>query len=144
MSHSHLTASSSNNFQLIFNDALKVYEKRTKKDLLAHPLASQLQACDSPAAILAILQQQVQGLDQSRSGGDRWTKLLDPTINVLYTFSATLGEGVGMVSHRIRTCLRYALISYIWQVFSPAKVIFAGVGVLLLVRIVLNIFARPI
>ena len=144
MSHSHLTASSSNNFQLIFNDALKVYEKRTKKDLLAHPLASQLQACDSPAAILAILQQQVQGLDQSRSGGDRWTKLLDPTINVLYTFSATLGEGVGMVSHRIRTCLRYALISYIWQVFSPAKVIFAGVGILLLVRIVLNIFARPI
>ena len=144
MSHSHLTASSSNNFQLIFNNALKVYEKRTKKDLLAHPLASQLQACNSPAAILAILQQQVQGLDQSRSGGDRWTKLLDPTINVLYTFSATLGEGVGMVSHRIRTCLRYALISYIWQVFSPAKVIFAGVGILLLVRIVLNIFARPI
>ena len=144
MSHSHLTASSSNNFQLIFNNALKVYEKRTKKDLLAHPLASQLQACNSPAAILAILQQQVQGLDQSRSGGDRWTKLLDPTINVLYTFSATLGEGVGMVSLRIRTCLRYALISYIWQVFSPAKVIFAGVGILLLVRIVLNIFARPI
>jgi hypothetical protein len=28
---------------------------------------------------------------------------------------------------------------YIWKVFSPAKVIFAGVGVLLLVRILLNI-----
>ena len=98
MSHSHSTASSSNNFQLIINNALKAYEKRTKQDLLAHPLASQLQTCDSPAAILAILHQQVQGLDQSRSSDDRLTRWLDPTINVLYTLSATLGDGVGLVS----------------------------------------------
>jgi hypothetical protein len=98
MSHSHLTADSSSNFQLIFNNALKAYEKRTKMDLLAHPLASQLQACDSPAAILVVLQQRVQELDQSRSSDDRWTKWLDPTVNVLYALSATLGEGVGLVS----------------------------------------------
>jgi hypothetical protein len=121
MSHSHLsdlTASSSSNFQLIFNNALKAYEKRTKKDLLAHPLASQLQACDSPTAILAILRLQVQGLDQSRSGDDRWTKWLGPTINVLYTFSATLGEGVSLVSLRTLTCLRYTFISYIYDRYS--------------------------
>ena len=40
MSQSHLAASSSN-FQLIINNALKAYEKRTKNDLLAHPLAAQ-------------------------------------------------------------------------------------------------------
>src|SRR5882757_3117661 len=101
MSLSHLTApSSSNNFQLIINNALKAYEKRTKKDLFAHPLASRLQACDSPGAILAILQQQIQGQDQSRSGDDRWTKWLDPTVNILYALSATLGEGAGLVSLR--------------------------------------------
>jgi hypothetical protein len=99
MSHSHLTAASTSNFQLIFNNALKAYEKRTKKDLLAHPLAAQLQACDSPSAILGVLQQQVQGLDQSRSG-DRWINLLEPTVNVLYALSATLGEGVSLVSLR--------------------------------------------
>ena len=98
MSHSHPTASSSNNFQLIINNALEAYKKRTKQDLLAHPLASQFQTCDSPAAILAILYQQVQGLDQSRSSDDRLTRWLDPTINVLYTLSATLGDGVGLVS----------------------------------------------
>ena len=97
MSHSHLTTSSSN-FQLIINNALKAYEKRTKKDLLAHPLASQLQACDSPSAILAVLQQQVQGLDQSRSNDDRWIKWLDPTVNIIYALSGTLGAGVGLVS----------------------------------------------
>lgn len=33
---------------------------------------------------------------------------------------------------------------HVWQVFSPANLIFAGVGVLLLVRILLDISARPI
>ena len=79
-------------------NALESYKKHTKKDLLAHPLASQLQACDSPAAILAVLQQQVQELDQSRSSDDRWSKWLVPTVNILYSLSETLGEGVGLVS----------------------------------------------
>ena len=111
MSQSHLTASSSlssSNFQLIINNALKAYEKRTKKDLLAHPLAAELQACNSLTAILAVLQQQVDWLDQSRSD-DRWTKWLDPTLNVLFSFSATLGAGVGLVCPRTYGNLRSAL-----------------------------------
>ena len=79
-------------------NALESYKKHTKKDLLVHPLASQLQACDSPAGIIAVLQQQVQELDQSRSGDDRWSKWLGPTVNILYSLSETLGEGVGLVS----------------------------------------------
>jgi hypothetical protein len=92
MSHTRSTASSSSNFQVIINNALKVYNKRTKNDILLHPLAAQIQTYQSPADILAILQQQVQGLDRE----DRWTKWLDPTINVLLTFSQTAGT-VGLV-----------------------------------------------
>ena len=77
---------------------MKTYERRTKKDLLAHPLAIELQECDSPTKILAVLHQQVQGLDQSLNGSDRWIKWLDPTVNVLYMLSETLGEGVSLVS----------------------------------------------
>ena len=33
---------------------------------------------------------------------------------------------------------------YLWQVFSPGKVIFAGIGILLLVRILLYTSAPPI
>jgi len=101
MSNSHptTTATPSSNFQLIFNNALKAYEKRTKNDLLAHPLAAELQKCNSPSEILAVLHQQVQGLDRSSSGADdRWTKWLDPTVNVLYMLSETLGEGISLVS----------------------------------------------
>jgi hypothetical protein len=98
---SHPTASSSSNFQPIFDSALKAYERRTKKDLLAHPLAAQFQACDSPSSILAVLQQQVQELNRSQSGNNRLTKWLDPTVNILYALNATLGEGVGLVCSRI-------------------------------------------
>jgi hypothetical protein len=97
MSHSHPSSSSSTNFQLIFNNALKAYEKHTKNDLLSHPLAAELQACQSPSSILAVLHQQVQELDQSRTNDERLTKWLDPTINVLYAFSGTIGEGVSLV-----------------------------------------------
>jgi hypothetical protein len=100
MSHTRPTASSSSTFQPIFNNALKAYERRTKKDLLKHPLATQLQACDSPSSILLLLQQQVQDLNRSQSSNDRLTKWLDPTVNVLYTLSETLGEGVGLVCSR--------------------------------------------
>ncbi|KAH9073562.1 hypothetical protein EDB83DRAFT_82556 [Lactarius deliciosus] len=106
-------SSSHSNFQSILLASLRAYEKQTKKDLLSHPLAARLNSCDSPTAILAVLQDQVQEFEQSRSVDERLTKWLDPTVNVLYAFSATLGEGVGLV-------------------FSPAKVVFAGAGVLLL------------
>ncbi|KAI0268041.1 hypothetical protein BGY98DRAFT_355133 [Russula aff. rugulosa BPL654] len=112
MSHTLPTSTSSSNFQLVFNNALKAYERRTKKDLLAHPLAAQLQYCDTHSSILIVLQQQVQELNQSQSSDERLTKWLDPTVKVLYTLSETLGEGVSLV-------------------FSPAKTIFAGIGVLL-------------
>ena len=100
MSQSHTAPSTSSNFQLFFDNALKAYEKHTKNDLLAHPLAAQLQSCDSPAAILAVLRQQVQELNQSRTSKEKLTKWLDPTVNVLFAFSGALGEGVGLVRLR--------------------------------------------
>ena len=55
------SSSSSSSFQLIINNAfLDAYKKRTKNDLLAHPLAANLQSCDTPSATLAVLQQQIQ------------------------------------------------------------------------------------
>ena len=142
MSNSHrptttttTTATSPANFQLIFNDALKAYEKRTKKDLLAHPLAAELQNCNSSSAILAVLHQQVQGLDRTSSSDDRWSKWLNPTVSVLQAFSDILGEGVSLVSFKtFGTCS----LTFTRQVFSPGRVIFAAVGVLLSVRILLN------
>ncbi|KAH9178024.1 hypothetical protein EDB89DRAFT_1902103 [Lactarius sanguifluus] len=95
------------NFDSIFRTAFKAYKKRTGQEITSHPLATWLNTCDSPDAILAVLRAQVDEFDQSRRDNERLTKWLNPTVNVLYAFSATLGV-------------------------LPAKVIFAGIGVLLL------------
>ena len=92
--------SSSTNFETFFAAALKTYSKQTKKDIASHPLATQLQSCESASAILAILQTQVQTFDQSQGADKKLTKWLDPTVNVLFAFSATLGNGVSLVIAR--------------------------------------------
>jgi hypothetical protein len=89
---------SSSNFQVIFCASIKEYEKKTKKDLLTHPLMAQLQTCNTPTDILAVLHTQVQHFEQSRHGEDRLAKWLNPTVNVLYAFSSALGAGVGLVN----------------------------------------------
>lgn len=59
------------NFQYIFDAAVKVYMRQTKKKNLEGPLAAQLGSCDSPAAIMALLQDHQQRLSAQQ----------DPTIN---------------------------------------------------------------
>jgi hypothetical protein len=96
MSHTHPTSTSSN-FKLIFDNGLKDYKKRTQKDLLTHPLADRLEACDSASSILTVLQEKVRELNQSQRSNEKW---LDPIVNVLHAFSGTLKEGVGSVCFR--------------------------------------------
>src|ERR1700735_2695916 len=92
------TSTSSPHFRSIFIAAINAYEKKTKTDLFKHPLATQLQSCNSSSDVLAVLHDQVNELDESRSHNERLSSWLGPTINVLYAFSATLGQGVGLVS----------------------------------------------
>ena len=121
MSHTRTTSTSSSNFQLIFNHALKAYERRTKKDLLAHPLVTQLQNCDSHGSILIVLQRQVQELNRSQTSDERLTKWLDPTVKVLYTLSATLGEGVSLVCPLMSKCPRPAFSYLFYRYSRPRK-----------------------
>lgn len=106
--------SSASNFVSIFEAASKEYKKLTGQDLNMHPFSVVFDSCDSADAVLSIFRKQAQIFDEIRKGDDRVIKWLDPMVHILFTFSAALGEGVGLV-------------------FSPAKVIFAGVGMLLTV-----------
>jgi hypothetical protein len=82
----------------IFASAFEAYKKKTGKDITSHPLAAELQTCNSPDAILAVLRNRISASDKSQSSDEVCTKWLTPTINVLYAFSATVGEGVGLVN----------------------------------------------
>jgi hypothetical protein len=87
----------------MFDSALDAYKKKTKKDLRSHPLLLKLQTCNSPNAVLAVLQEQIPVFDQSHGGSstnDRLTNWLNPTVNVLYAFSEAIGAGISLVSIR--------------------------------------------
>ncbi|KAI0255090.1 hypothetical protein BJV78DRAFT_1181203 [Lactifluus subvellereus] len=112
----HRDEGSSSHFQYgyIFDAALTQYKRTTKVDLLAHPLTAQLQTCGSPSAIFAMLNQiYVLRFYRSPSGDNRSRQLFNTTVNVLYPLSEALNEGIGLV-------------------FSPANVVFAGVGIYLM------------
>jgi hypothetical protein len=133
-----MASSSSSNFQSIFTASLQTYDNKTKNKLLDHPLAARLQSCDSPNAILSVLQDLVQQFDQRRTSDERLNNWLNPTVNVLYTFSATLSEGVGLVSPNSLSLCDLCSDHHPLGI-PPAKVIFAGIGVLLLVSALVDL-----
>ena len=97
------------NFETIFKDALEKYKKRTKKDIATHSLAAQIESCDSPKTVLAVLQTQVQAFDPSPSANESWKRLLDPTITVLYAFSVFVSTVTGPVNWETSIRLRHTL-----------------------------------
>ena len=98
MSQTPTATTSSSNYQSIFDNAIQAYKKKTKKDLRSHPLLEKLQNCGSPDGVLNILYQQIPGFDQSCGTDDALTKWLDPTVNILCTFSGVIGGGIGLAS----------------------------------------------
>jgi hypothetical protein len=81
----------------ILDVALNEYRKNTGNDLLSHPLAIELQRCDSVGDILAILQCQANTFEQLRDSNRGLMKWISSSVNILYAISATLGDGVGLV-----------------------------------------------
>ncbi|KAH9981876.1 hypothetical protein BJV77DRAFT_967103 [Russula vinacea] len=92
------TSTSHSNFVSIFDAALETYKRKTKRDLASHPLLPSFQSCESSDAVLTVLREQIPAFNQSQNGDDRLTKWVAPTVNVLYSFSSTLGGGVGLVN----------------------------------------------
>jgi hypothetical protein len=91
--------SQSSRFQVLFESALRDYESQTGTILADHPLAQQLQNCDSIESVTAVLQTQVRAFTESRGGDGKIMKSLNRVISVLYSLSAstTLGEAIGMM-----------------------------------------------
>ena len=98
MSQTPSPANSHSNYRYIFDSALEAYKKKTGKDLTSDPLLRRLETCHSPDHILVILQEHISGFDHPHTSNNGLTKCLNPTVNVLYTFSTIIGTGPGLVS----------------------------------------------
>ncbi len=131
MSNSSNTTASFSTFRSILDAALKEYKKTTGQDLQTHPLTGELDHCDFPDAILEIFQQQANALDETGKCNQTLMKWLNPTVHILFMFSATLGEGVGSVSFSELIYTVSPSITFYFQPFFCGKIIFTGIYVLL-------------
>ena len=109
LSTSGQTSTPSSDFKSILdaglNRALSEYKNKTGKPLLDHQLASELQRCDSADSIKAVLQTQAEAFQQFRDGDKRLMKWINPVVDVLSTFSDTIGEAAGIVRPlKCRSC----------------------------------------
>ena len=89
------TDTSTSNFPAIFEAASHEYRTLTREDLETHPFASTLEGYNSPDLILDVFRKQAKAFDKFRKGDDKLIVILSPIVNILFTFSETLREGVG-------------------------------------------------
>jgi hypothetical protein len=91
--------SPSESFRFLFETALQRYEEKTGTKLVEHPLAKQLEKCDSVDSITTFLQKQAQAFSQFKGDDGKVMKSLKYSVDVLYGLSTNtaLGEGIGLV-----------------------------------------------
>jgi len=95
--------SPSSTFQVLFDTALQDYEKQTGTKLADHPLAKQLEACDTVGSITDFLQERTGAFREFRGEDGKVMRSLKRIVHVLYSLSAStvLGEGIGIVCPKV-------------------------------------------
>jgi hypothetical protein len=93
--------SGSARFQSLFESALQAYEKETRILLAQHPLAVDLQTCQSVDDITTILQGQAQAFNHFRES-DRIMRAIRTTVSILTPLSqaTSLANAVGLVRRK--------------------------------------------
>ncbi|KAF8259660.1 hypothetical protein EI94DRAFT_1812235 [Lactarius quietus] len=102
---------SPSNLKLI-RDALDAYAEQMKIDIKDNPFAEEVKACDSPGAILQLLEKNRDEFKEYRDRNRNFIDCLDPVVKFVHRFSGILDEATSPV------------------LLQPAKLIFVGINVL--------------
>ena len=92
----------SSTFRILFDAALQDYKDKTGNALIDHPIAKQLETCESVNSITAVLQEQARIFRESRENDGRLMKALNSSVDVLCapSISSALNEAIGLVVRR--------------------------------------------
>jgi hypothetical protein len=95
-------SSSSSTFRILFDAALQDYKDKTGTSLVDHPIAKQLETCESVNSITAILQEQARSFSEFRENDGKLMKALNSSVDVLCSpsISSALDEAIGLVVSR--------------------------------------------
>ncbi|KAH8979982.1 hypothetical protein EDB86DRAFT_3248178 [Lactarius hatsudake] len=102
---------SSPNLQSI-RDALDNYAEQMKIDLQDNPFAEEINSCDSPGAIVQLLERNRDEFKEYRDKNRKFIDCLNPVVQFVHAFSGILGEATSLIP------------------FQPAKLVFVGINVL--------------
>jgi fungal STAND N-terminal Goodbye domain len=82
--------------QSLFDTALRDYEEQTGMKLIEHPLARQLENCNSVESITAVIQEQARAFTELRRDEDKVMKPLERVVQVLHMLSTNLVRWVAL------------------------------------------------
>lgn len=86
------------NFQTIL-DAVDRYAEQTGINLRESPFTDKVKGCDSPGAVLLLLQENMKAFKDYRDQNRKLLDCLSPVVQFVHVFSRILGEGAdGLVS----------------------------------------------
>ena len=86
------------NFRSIL-DAVDKYAEQTGINLKENPFANEIKDCDSPDAVLLLLQEDLKAFQDHRDKNRKFIDCLRPVVKFVYVFSGVLREAAGLVSH---------------------------------------------
>ena len=92
-----LSTLSSPNMQSI-REALDTYTEQMKIDLKDNPFADEVKGCNSPEAILRLLEKNRDEFKEYRDKNRKFIDCLNPVVKFVHTFSGILGEATSLVS----------------------------------------------
>ena len=107
-----MATTSSPSFRLII-DAFDDYAKQVGEDLTKNPLADALRACDSPNAVLELLQEKAHAFKEYRDGDRKLIGCLKPVVQVVQGFSGIIGEAISLVSQIRRFLVLASDVTYL-------------------------------
>ena len=95
-------SSESSTFQALFNTALQDYKDKTGTSVIDHPIAKQLETCQSVSSITTILQEQAQSFREFRDDDGKLKKALNSSVDILCapSISSALNMAIGLVVRR--------------------------------------------
>ncbi|KAH9027166.1 hypothetical protein EDB85DRAFT_127813 [Lactarius pseudohatsudake] len=111
---------SPSNFRLIL-DAFDHYASQVGIDLTKNPLADALRRCDSPNAVLELLQDKAHAFNGYRDGDRTLIDWLKPVVQVVHGFSGVLGQAVSLVSRQVPFPLASAVLVSVEVLLAAAS-----------------------
>jgi hypothetical protein len=99
-SESNSPSLSMSNLQSIL-DAADKYAQQTGINLKDNPFADKVKGCDSPSAVLLLLQENLKEFKDYRDKNRKFIECVSPVVQFVHAFSGVLGEAAGLVSRNL-------------------------------------------